>query len=175
VSSHLPSEETAMSLLRQAGCSRKVMEHCKAVADFSVEIAEACRQKGLKVDVDLVRIGALLHDIGRAKTHGVNHGVVGAGIAREFNLPDKLIDIVERHIGSGITEEEAGKLGLPVKSYVPASMEERVVAYADKLIEGSTRLPVEVAVERFRSDKSIPEAAVERLKQWHSELSICLK
>jgi uncharacterized protein len=175
VSSHLPSEETAMNLLEKAGCSKKVIAHCRAVADLAVEIANACREKGLKIDVDLVWIGGLLHDIGRAKTHGVDHGVMGANIARNFNLSGRLVNIIERHIGSGITEEEARKSGLPVKNYIPVSLEERVVAYADKLIEGSTRLPFDVAVERFRRDKNIPEVAVERLKQWHIELATCLE
>jgi uncharacterized protein len=175
VSRRLLSEETALKLLIQAGCSEKVVDHCRVVADFAVEIAEACKKKGLKVDVDLVRIGALLHDIGRAKTHAVDHGVVGAQIARDLNLSDAVVFIIERHVGSGITKHEAEKLGWPVKSYVPESLEERIVSYADKLIEGSMRMPVEVAVERFRRDKHIPEAAVERLKQWHEEFSVCLK
>jgi len=175
VGSHLPSEKAAMNLLEKAGCSKKVIAHCRAVADFAVEIANACREKGMKVDVDLVRIGGLLHDIGRAKTHSVDHGVMGASIARDFNLSEKLVNIIERHVGSGITEREARRSGLPVKSYVPVSLEERVVAYADKLIEGSTRLPFDVAVERFRRDKNIPDTAVERLKQWRIELSSCLK
>jgi uncharacterized protein len=173
VSRRLPSEETALRLVVQAGCSEKVVEHCKAVAVFAVEIAEACRRKGLEVDVDLVRIGALLHDVGRARTHSVGHAVVGAGIARELNMPDRVVSIIERHVGSGITESEAKRLGWPVKSYVPESLEERIVAYADKLIEGSIRVPVEVAVERFRRDRNMPRASVERLKQWHEELSFC--
>jgi len=172
VSRRLPSEETALKLLVQIGCPEKVVEHCRAVADFAVEIAEACKKKGLEVDVDLVRIGALLHDIGRAKTHTVGHGIVGAQIAKDLNLPDVVVSIIERHVGSGITKHEAEKLGWPVKNYVPESLEERIVSYADKLIEGSMRMPVEVAVERFRRDKHIPEASVERLKQWHKEFSV---
>lgn len=171
----LPSEETALKLLMHAGCSKKVVQHCRAAADLAVEIAEACKKKGLVVNVELVRIGALLHDIGRAKTHSVDHGIVGAYIARELGLPDALVSIIERHVGSGITESEAEKLRWPVKSYVPESIEERIVAYADKLIEGSMRMPIEVVFERFRRDKHIPEASVERLKQWHEELSFCLE
>jgi uncharacterized protein len=77
-------------------------------------------------------------------------------------------------VGSGITEWEAKRLGFPARSYVPKSLEERIVAYADKLIEGSRRLPVEAVVKKFRRDKSIPEAAVERLLRWHEELVLCL-
>jgi len=175
VSRRLPSEETALKLLMAAGCSTRVVKHCKTVADFAIEIAEACAKKGLDVDVDLVRVGALLHDIGRAKTHNVDHGVVGGQIARELNLPTAVISIIERHVGSGITEGEAKRLGFPVKSYVPESLEERIVAYADKLVEGSMRVPIEVAVKRFRQDRRIPEDSVERLKRWHEEFSFCLE
>lgn len=175
MSEQLPSEETALKLLEEAGCSKKVIKHCQAVANFAVEIAEACRKKGIKIDVSLVRIGALLHDVGRARTHGVDHGVVGAKIMRELNFPDVVVSIIERHVGGGISSKEAEKLGFPVKSYVPESIEERIVAYADKLIEGSMRVPVYVAVKRFRQDTNIPETAVERLKLWHEELSACLE
>ena len=171
----LPSEEMALKILAQVGCSKRIVEHCRSVADFAVEIAGACRKKGFDVDIDLVRIGALLHDIGRAKTHRVDHGIVGAQIARELNLPDTVVSIIERHVGSGITENEAEKLGWPMRSYVPESLEERIVAYADKLIEGSMRVPIEVAVERFRRDRHISEASVKRLRQWREEFSVCLE
>ncbi len=170
----LPSEETVLKLLLQAGCSKRVVEHCKAVADFAVEIAKGCKEKGSNIDVDLVRVGALLHDVGRAKTHSVDHGILGAQMVRKWGLPDAVVSIVERHVGSGITEGEAESLGWHVKSYVPETTEERIVAYADKLIEGSMRLPVEVAVERFRRDRNIPEASIVRFRQWHKELSVCL-
>ncbi len=171
----LPSEKTALKLLVQAGCSKKVISHCQAVADFAVEIAKGCKKKSLKIDIDLVRIGSLLHDIGRAKTHGVSHGIVGAKIAKELNLSDALVSIIERHVGSGITAKEAEDLGWSVKDYIPETIEERIVAYADKLIEGSIRVPIEVAIERFRHDRSVPEDSVERLKEWHEELSLCLE
>ncbi len=171
----LPSEEMALNFLRQAGCTTKLEEHCRAVADFAEEIAKACEKKGLRVNVELVRIGALLHDVGRTKTHNVDHAIVGAQIAQEWNLPDEVVSIIERHVGGGITEGEARKLGWPVKSYIPESIEERIVAYADKLIESSMRVPVEVAIEQFRRDKNIREDSVERLKRWHEEFMICLK
>jgi uncharacterized protein len=175
VNRRLPSEEAAIDFLIQAGCSKRVIEHCRAVKALAVEIAQACKRRGVKVDVELVEIGALMHDVGRAVTHGVEHGVVGADIARNSHMPEKLVRIIERHIGGGLTSEEAQRLGLPVKSYVPVSLEERIVAYADKLIEGSVRLPVEVAVEKLRRDKNVPEASAERVRQWHAELSECLK
>lgn len=172
MSRQLPSEEEALNLLAQVGCSKKVVEHCITVADLAAEIANSCKDKGFEVDVELVRIGALLHDIGRAKTHSIDHSIVGAQMAREKGLPSVIVFIIERHVGSGISAKEAEKLGWLVKNYIPESLEERIVAYADKLIVGSIRMPIEVAVERFRQDKNIPKASIKRFKQWHDELSI---
>ena len=103
MSEELPSREKALKFLREAGCSRNVIRHCKAVAELAVEIAEACREKGLAVDVKLVEVGALLHDIGRAKTHTVHHAIVGAKIAKSLGLPEPVISIIKRHVGGGIT------------------------------------------------------------------------
>jgi uncharacterized protein len=55
-----------------------VIKHCEAVAELAVEIAKACKEKGLNVNLELVEIGALLHDIGRSKTHSVHHAMAGA-------------------------------------------------------------------------------------------------
>ncbi len=175
MNSKLPSEETALNFLKVIGCSNNVVDHCKTVANFAVEIAEACRNSGVEVNVDLVRIGALLHDVGRAKTHGIDHGIVGAQIAREWKFPEAVASVIENHVGSGITKVEAEKLGWPVKDYIPKNLEEQIVSYADKLIEGSVRVSIDVAVERFRRDKNIPKDSVERLKQWHEELTECVK
>lgn len=171
---HLLTEDRALKLLIDSGCSKKVILHCEAVADLAVEVAKKCKEKGLQVNIDLVRIGALLHDIGRSETHSVDHSIIGAQIARTLKLPVAIISIIERHVGSGITESSAKMLGWPAKSYIPQSLEERIVAYTDKLIEGSKRVSFEVAVKRFRSDSNIKQDSIERLKSWHKFFSECL-
>lgn len=168
---HLPTEEEALKFLFDSGCSKKVILHCEAVADLAVEVAEKCKKKGLHVNVGLVRIGALLHDIGRSETHSVDHSIIGAQIARTLKLPTSVISIIERHVGSGIAENSAKMLGWPAKSYIPQSLEERIVAYTDKLIEGSKRVSFEAAVKRFCQDSNIKQDSIERFKSWHSFFS----
>ena len=77
---------------------------------MAVEMAEICRERGFKVDIELVEAGALLHDIGRSKTHSVHHAIVGAEIAESLHLPESVIAIIKRHVGGGITAQEARKL-----------------------------------------------------------------
>lgn len=165
----LPSAKMALRLLSETGCSQRVINHCKAVEKVATEIAEACRKRGLNVDVKLVQVGALLHDIGRSKTHSVEHAIVGAEIARSLNLPEAVISIIERHVGGGITMEEAENLGWPVKSYVPETLEEKIVTYADKLIEGSERVTIEQTIRKFSG--KLPASAIAGMRKLHEEIT----
>lgn len=165
----LPSKKKALKLLFQSGCSHEVVDHCKAVAKVATEIAEACKNKGLDVNVKLVEIGALLHDIGRSKTHSVHHAVIGAEIAESLKLPNAVIAIIERHVGGGITSEEAKKLGWLIKDYSPQTLEEKIVSYADKLVDGSKRVQIERAIKKF--SKKIPQSSIDGMKRLHEEFS----
>ncbi len=169
MSSKLPSRELAIGLLREKHCSANVVAHCKAVAKLAVETALRCQKKGYEVDINLVEIGALLHDLGRARTHSVNHVVVGAEIAESAALPESVVRIIRRHIGGGITPAEAHALGWPKAGYLPHSLEEKIVSYADKLIETSERVSIEITVRRLRENKL--EAAAERVQKIHDEIT----
>ena len=169
MSKKLPSGEQALKLLHESQCSVKVIKHCRAVAKLALEIAEACREKGLNIDLELVEIGALLHDVGRSKTHTVNHAVIGAEIAKSAGLPEPVISIIKRHVGGGITVSEAEKLGWPKDVYVPATLEEKIVSYADKLIESSKRVPIEIAIEKL--SKELKGNAAERVRKLHKEIT----
>jgi len=169
----IPSEKEAIDLLKKTGCSPNVIKHCEAVANLATRIARKIAGNGNSVDVKLVRVGALLHDIGRARTHGIEHAIAGAEMARSFNLAEPVVQIIERHIGSGITAKEATKLGLPKKSFLPRSLEEKIVSYSDKLIEGSREVEFEEALETFSVALGafLGPPAVKRLRKLHGELS----
>ncbi len=164
----LPSRERALHFLRQSGCSRSVIKHCVTVTELAIEIAEACHERGLDVDVELVEIGALLHDIGRSKTHSVHHAIAGANIAKSLGVPEPVLAIIKRHVGGGITAKEARKLAWPKDVYAPQTLEEKIVSYADKLIEGSRRMPIEKTTEK--SSRKLPQPAVERIRRLHEEM-----
>ncbi|MBS7648411.1 MAG: TIGR00295 family protein [Candidatus Bathyarchaeia archaeon] len=171
MSKQIPSPEEALEILKKAGCSSDVIKHCEAVARLAVQIANECLGNGVPVNVQLVLVGALLHDIGRSRTHSVHHAIIGAEIARSLGLPEQITAIIERHVGGGITLEEAIKLGWPNKSYTPETIEEKIVSYADKLIEGSRVISIEETIERFRRELGINHPAIERIRRLHDEIS----
>jgi uncharacterized protein (TIGR00295 family) len=160
----IPNPEQCLQLLRQARCSNEVINHCKAVRDIAVRIATKAH-----ADIQLVEAGALLHDIGRSITHGITHGVEGAKIARELGLPKNIIGIIERHLGAGIPKKEAIKLGLPPKDYSPITLEEKIVAHADNLIDHNQQHPIQNEVQK--AIKKGQTIHAKRLMQLHRELS----
>lgn len=172
MSNHLLSAKIALQLLSKVGCSKSVVSHCVAVSRLAVKFAKICKNKGYAVDIDLVEVGSLLHDIGRSKTHGVTHAVVGVEIAKSLDLPAPIVSIIERHIGGGIGSEEAKDLGLPAKDYFPFTLEEKLVAYADKLISGSSVVPIEYTIKQFSKQLGANHPAIDRVKRLHEELVI---
>lgn len=165
----LPSREQALQLLRENQCSTKVISHCKAVTKLALETANALKERSLKIDFALVEAGALLHDIGRSKTHTVHHAVVGVEIAKSAGLPDSVVSIIKRHVGGGITASEAEKLGWPKDVYVPITLEEKIVSYADKLVESSNRAPIEITIQKL--SKELKSDAAERVRKLYEEIT----
>jgi uncharacterized protein (TIGR00295 family) len=162
--STIPNPGQCLRLLREAGCTDDVINHCKAVRKVAVRIA-----KKAHANIQLVEAGALLHDIGRSKTQGIMHGVEGAKIATELGLPLSIVNIIERHLGAGIPIEEAATLGLPAKDYMPITLEEKIVAHADNLIDNDREHPIENEVEKALQKGHTKHA--ERLMELHRELS----
>ncbi|MEA2055303.1 MAG: HDIG domain-containing protein [Candidatus Thermoplasmatota archaeon] len=163
----VPTPKECIELLKKQGCSEAVITHCKAVRDVAVRIA-----KKANANVELVEAGALLHDIGRSKTHGIRHAIEGVKIAKELGLPESIIKIIESHIGAGLSADVAKSIGLPKKDYVSITLEEKIVCHADNLIDNCKFQPIEVEVERALREGHKDYAM--RLVKLHKELSdIC--
>jgi len=174
VSNSLPSREQAISLLQKNNCSPQVIIHCRAVAELSLEMAKQLKKKGVDVDLKLVEAGALLHDIGRSRTNKVDHGVVGAQIAESEGLPDAVVKIIKRHVGGGFTAEEAAQFGWSRDTYMPLSLEEKVVSYADKLVDNSKMKRVPIDVEIARLQAAGHKNGAERVRKLHEEMTALL-
>ena len=153
-------------MLKKENTPENVIEHCRAVCLKAMKIAANFDD----ADKDLIKTGALLHDIGRSKTHGIDHAIVGAQIAKEYGYSEDVLNIIERHIGAGITKEESVKLGLPEKSYVPQTIEEKIVAHADNLISGSEEVDIDYVIVKWRIRIEDPEDNIERLIELDNEL-----
>jgi uncharacterized protein len=116
----------------------------------------------------VVEIGGLLHDIGRSKTNSVFHGLEGAKILRKYHADPIFVDICENHLGSGIDEEEAVKLGLPEGEYIPQTREERLISYVDNRVIDGQLVSFEEALRHFKS-KIKNESSIKRFIEMNEE------
>ena len=119
-----------------------LLTHSESVARKALSVAD--RHPELMLDREFLRVAALLHDVGIFLTHApsifcngaepyIRHGVLGAQLMRREGLPS-VARVCERHTGAGLSAEEIKrqKLPLPPQDFLPETLEEQVVCYADK-------------------------------------------
>lgn len=134
-----------------------VYTHCVIVCEIAEQIIEVA---GLEVDVELVRAGCLLHDVGVYRLYDmsglldhkgyVRHGVLGHELLRGEGFPEEICRFCSRHTGMGLTRDDVARQGLPVPAgdYVAETGEERLVMYADKF-HSKTSPPSFVSAESY--------------------------
>lgn len=185
--------EKARRLMRvRLANQHHVINHIEMVTKKALEIGKKLKKKGFDVDLELLEIGGYLHDIGRGVTHGIGHAVESAKILKRLGFSEPVIRLVERHVGAGITAEEAEKLGLPKKDYIPETLEEKILAYADKFLESKLHFKtvngeqiiekrdvefdsIQPTLKRFRKKFGVKSPVVLRLESLKNEMENLLK
>lgn len=179
----------AIMFLEKIKCPPDIVFHCLHVARKSYKIAQQINVKGgskiKNINSNVVFIGGLLHDAGRAESHGIDHGIKGANLIRKHLKNEKLALMTERHIGGGIDKNEAKIFNLPIKDYIPISIEEKIICYADKLfqyqLDEENRIlnweefnNIEKEVEKMEKKLGKNHIAIKRLIQIESEIKSLL-
>ena len=95
------------------------------------------------------------------------HGRLGAEILRKEGY-ERHARVCERHTGAGITCKEIIAQGLPLphQDFLPETLEEKVICYADKFFS-KTHLDREKSIEK--AEKSLAkfgEDGVMRFREW---------
>lgn len=120
----------------------------------------------------------MLHDIGIFKCDAAGilcfgtepyicHGRIGAELLRSEGFP-RHARVCERHTGAGITKAQiiAQNLPLPQQDFLPETMEEKVICYADKFFS-KTHLDREKTIEQAENSLSkFGEEGVLRFREW---------
>lgn len=159
-----------------------LMHHSRQVAEKAVGIARA---RELDVDLEQVYAAAMLHDIGICMTDapGIDcygeepylcHGVLGAAMLRDEGAPEWASRVAERHTGAGITADDVRRLGLPLPEcdFMPQTLLERLVCYADKFYSKSADMR-EKSLERVRvSMLKISDETLARFEELHRQFGL---
>ena len=159
-----PNDSECIRLLTEAGCKRRVIVHCCTVWTMAEAIA-----RRIDCDIDLLRAGAFLHDIGRSVDHSIMHAVIGASIADDLGLPREVVEIIRKHVGAGLDEQDVIEMGLPKGNYIPDTIEQKIVCHADNMVSDNKFVPHTYSVDRLMHKGSIRGAR--RIADLHKELS----
>ncbi len=159
-----PTESECLRILKDAGCKRRVIIHCCTVRTVAEEMIR-------KIDCnrDLVIAGALLHDLGRAKDHSILHAMIGAEMAEDLGLPKEIVEIIRRHTGAGLDQQDIDEMGLPQGDYIQRTIEQKIVAHADNMVSDNA-----VVSHTHSVDKLLAKGArrgAEKVENLHLELS----
>lgn len=153
-----------------------LINHSQSVARKALQIVSSHPE--LHLEAQFVEEAAMLHDLGIFRTDApgiqcfgsepyICHGRLGAEILRKEGY-ERHARVCERHTGAGITCKEIIAQGLPLphQDFLPETMEEKVICYADKFFS-KTHLDREKSIEK--AEKSLAkfgEDGVMRFREW---------
>ena len=139
--------------------------HSRAVTEKAVKIA--LKHSELNPDLVFIEEAAMLHDIGIYLTNAPDlfcfgdypylaHGYLGCELLTKLGFPEHGL-VCERHTGVGISLEEiiAKNLPLPHRDLIPETVEEQIIAFADKFYSKSKDIHKEKSLREVR--KSVSE------------------
>ncbi len=153
-----------------------LLAHSELVAQKALAIANAHPE--LNIDTTFVKEASLLHDIGVFLCDApgifcfgdepyIKHGILGAELLRREGL-EQHARVCERHTGTGLSKESilARKLPLPAQDFLPETIEEKLICFADKFFSKS-RPTQEKSIEHARrSIAKFGEESLVRFNEW---------
>ena len=156
-----------------------LLKHSRQVADRCLQIAK--KHPELPVDVQFLEEAAMLHDIGILRCnapsiccHGtepyIKHGLIGGQILRDEGCP-RHARVAERHTGTGLTREQIERqhLPLPLDDFIPESLEEQIICYADRFYSKSRPDRILTVAEAAQSLEKFGSDGVRKFLDWAAQ------
>ena len=153
-----------------------LLRHSRDVARRALQIVHSHPE--WKLDEQFVFEAAMLHDIGIFLTdapgihcHGTQpyicHGQLGGTLLRQEHLP-RHARVAERHTGTGLTAEDIRRQGLPLppQDFVPETLEEEIICYADKFYSKSRPEQEKSPEQALRSIAKFGPDGEQKFRQW---------
>ncbi len=163
----LPRIETCLTWLQQHGTALNLIQHQLSVGAVAYLMALWMRANGTQVDPLLAQRGGLLHDIGKImpqkEGERFDHGEAGARALETLGQP-VLAETTRRHMLFGLSNPDRA----------PLTWEQKLVYFADKLVERSRLVTVQERIrlltERYNMDPHKLEVTMPALLDLQEEL-----
>ena len=155
---------------------RLLLFHSQSVAQKALQIVVSHPE--LSFDRQFVEEASMLHDIGICLTdapgihcHGTHpyicHGILGAAMLRAEGL-ERHARVCERHTGAGLslTDIVSQNLPLPPRDFLPETLEEQLICYADKFFSKSHPEREKTVEQAERSISKFGKEGLQRFLKW---------
>lgn len=165
--------------------------HSLIVEEIALNIVADLENKyGIKMDRDLLSLGALVHDLGyykcfdenyKLKVKYITHGQLGYDLLKDMGIGENIARFALVHSGVGIDEN------------IPISLEEEIITYADNFHSkghpgfnsfeetknelNNINSSYGIILERFKEKFGVPDVTELKIKYkiWHEEINEWLK
>lgn len=154
-----------------------LLGHSQAVTEKALRIA--LNNSALNPDIKFIEEASMIHDIGIFLTNApklycygdypyLAHGYLGCELITKLGFPEHGL-VCERHTGVGFSKEEIlqKKLPLPSRDLIPESVEEQIIAFADKFFSKSSSNNKEKTLKEVRkSIAAFGNSNISRFEEW---------
>lgn len=156
---------------------RILVGHSRMVTEKALKIASSHPE--LNPDLKFIEEAGMIHDIGIFLTNAPNlccfgdypylaHGYLGCELITSLGYPDHGL-VCERHTGVGISKNEIleKKLPLPERDFIPETVEEQMISFADKFYSKSQDIFKEKSLSDVRkSISAFGKENINRFEDW---------
>ena len=153
-----------------------LITHSTLVMKRAVRICD--NHPELKANRQFIIEAAMLHDLGIFKCNApsihcmgnapyICHGYIGGQLMRAEGYP-MYARVCERHTGAGITRSQIinEHLPLPENDFLPETIEEKIICYADKFYSKSHPEHEKSYKEALKSLSKFGEEGILRFMEW---------
>ncbi len=138
------NKKEAFNLLVKLNAPDHLITHVKLVGEAGELLIDACRSQGLNIDEEFVRVGIVIHDVGKTIHHnemtgpGSEHEPDGQELLLKHGVSKKMARVCLSHARWASME---------------CSIEELLIALSDKLWKGKRQEQLELKVIDSMAEK----------------------
>ena len=148
-------------LLEKYNVSKGVIKHSIEVKERALIIGKQIKGAGHDVNLELLKVGALLHDLGRGVYDWDNgfdpkddyHEMETYNVLKKEGY-EEFGEMLQKHALGGLTKEETKILGYPEsRDLVPDSLHIKILCIADKIRPKQGIITLKDKLEDYRTAK----------------------
>jgi uncharacterized protein len=153
--SEIPDTSTCLALMAKYRMPRHVARHSRTVCAVAMVLTRGLIDQGCLLNVDMVRAGALLHDITKRYSfdNRLDHALTGAKLLKHIGYP-QLASVVRQHV----------RLSVHRQSGVIAEAE--VVNYSDKRVVENRITTLAERLSYIRDRYGVTPEALTRIEHY---------